>query len=368
MEKVDVAIIGGGIIGTSAAAYLAEGGRSVVLIERAELAAGASGRNSGIIQHPFDAPYVDLHRASIALYRDLSLADDGFELPALHAGLLLVSFDPNAILRAAATIDAAWPALAPSVLPPGEASALEPALNQGVAACRLETGYAVAPSAATLAFARRASRAGARLIIGSEAKPIIAMNRVNGVQLADGESIACEEVLVAAGPWTPSLIPGWDDIPFIRSVWGAVVSTSLPAPPVHVLEELGIDTLDVAEGRLFSLVSVGPSSSVGSTFLDDEPDPLNLAPEIMNRARAFVPTLSRAEILSVRACARPVTIDGRPVVGAVVGIDGLFVCAGHGPWGISTGPASSRLVADQMLGLASERDDLSPARLGGVTS
>ena len=51
------------------------------------------------------------------------------------------------------------------------------------------------------------------------------------------------------------------------------------------------------------------------------------------------------------------------MIGAVPDIDGLFVCAGHGPWGISTGPGSSRLVADQMLGLAAERAEFTPARV-----
>ncbi len=368
MQKVDVAVIGGGIIGTSAAAYLAEAGRSVALFERAELAAGASGRNSGAIQHPFDAPFVELHRRSLALYRELSAAQDGFELPEQPVGLMLVSFDGDAVLHAAAAIKDAWPELAPSVLLQGAASALEPALDQRLAACRLETGYPVAPSAATHAFAKRAERAGARLVVGNAARPVVAGDRVQGVRLADGEFIACDQVLVAAGPWTPSLIPGWGDQPFIRSVWGVVVSTTLAVPPAHVLEELGIDSQQIRAGRLFSLVSVGPTSSVGSTFLDAEPGPSTLASEIIDRARRFVPQLSRAEIVSVRACARPVTLDGWPVIGAVGGVRGLFVCAGHGPWGISTGPASSRLVADQMTGVAEESAEFSPARLGGVTA
>jgi gamma-glutamylputrescine oxidase len=41
----DVVVIGGGIVGVSAAAHLASTGRRVVLVERTEIAAGASGRN-----------------------------------------------------------------------------------------------------------------------------------------------------------------------------------------------------------------------------------------------------------------------------------------------------------------------------------
>jgi glycine/D-amino acid oxidase-like deaminating enzyme len=51
----DFGVIGGGIVGCALAAFLAEGGASVVLYERDEIAAAASGRNSGVLQHPFDA-------------------------------------------------------------------------------------------------------------------------------------------------------------------------------------------------------------------------------------------------------------------------------------------------------------------------
>jgi glycine/D-amino acid oxidase-like deaminating enzyme len=36
-------------------------------------------------------------------------------------------------------------------------------------------------------------------------------------------------------------------------------------------------------------------------------------------------------------------------VGEIAGVRGLFLTAGHGPWGISTGPATARLMVDVML-------------------
>ena len=53
-RPVEVAIVGGGIIGCAAAAFAAEAGARVTLYERAEVGAGASGRNMGAVQHPFD--------------------------------------------------------------------------------------------------------------------------------------------------------------------------------------------------------------------------------------------------------------------------------------------------------------------------
>jgi len=49
----------------------------------------------------------------------------------------------------------------------------------------------------------------------------------------------------------------------------------------------------------------------------------------------------------------------------VPGKRNLFVCAGHGAWGISTGPASARMVADLVLGRSPEIPlELDPARFG----
>ena len=63
-----------------------------------------------------------------------------------------------------------------------------------------------------------------------------------------------------------------------------------------------------------------------------------------------MPAIAGARVVSVRACARPLSIDERPLLGAVPGMPGVFVAAGHGPWGISTGPASARLVGAAILG------------------
>ena len=52
---------------------------------------------------------------------------------------------------------------------------------------------------------------------------------------------------------------------------------------------------------------------------------------------------------AVRACARPQSMDGRPLIGVVPGIERLVVAAGNGAWGISTGPATARLAAGAVL-------------------
>jgi glycine/D-amino acid oxidase-like deaminating enzyme len=57
-----------------------------------------------------------------------------------------------------------------------------------------------------------------------------------------------------------------------------------------------------------------------------------------------------------------VSVDGRPLVGELA-YERRWVAAGHGPWGISTGAATGRLVADAVLGRASVPAALAADRL-----
>src|SRR3954470_15891895 len=118
----DFAVIGGGIVGCALAAFLAEAGASVVLYERQAIAAGASGRNSGVVQHPLDAELVGLYEESLGHYRELGR---GFALPEDHVGLLLVSDAPIPEPRG-------FPELRPTFLEGAELRAAEPGLADGL--------------------------------------------------------------------------------------------------------------------------------------------------------------------------------------------------------------------------------------------
>jgi glycine/D-amino acid oxidase-like deaminating enzyme len=343
----DVAVVGAGIVGCATAAFLAEAGAQVLLVERESIAAGASGRNSGIVQHPMDPATIALFSETVGHYRDL--AAHGFHLPAEPNGLLMLAEDEAALAPELAALRGGYPELAPEPLAPGEPAALEPALAPSLAGVRLHTGYAVPPAAATAAFAARADAAGARLAIGASAA--LAPDGIT----VDGQHVPAGKVVVAAGPWTPALVDPTGAWRPITPLWGVNVEVRLDAPPRHALEEVGIEQLVAQPGApppLFSLVTADGTSSLGSTFLAGEPDAAAFAPRLRERGARFVPALADTPIASVRACARPLSADGRPLLGYAPGRDDVIVAAGHGPWGISLGPASARLVADLVLGHA----------------
>jgi glycine/D-amino acid oxidase-like deaminating enzyme len=363
---VDVAVVGGGIAGTATAAFLAEAGRTVRLYEADAIAAGASGRNSGIVQHPFDPVLADLYRRTLGEYRLLADASDGaFRIEAEPAGLLYVGHDPALAERTARDWTAAWPTAMAEVVAGPALRALEPALAPGLAACRLDIGYPVAPAAATEAFAVLARRRGAEFAIGASARPALQDGRVTGIRVDDQVDPA-GVVVVAGGPWTPSIVDPAGVWRPIRPSWGVVAGLALDGAPRHGLAAIDI-TIEPADADPrtgppagsgvvrdadveFSLVPAAGSSSLGSTFLPHEPDPAAWLDALRRVGSRYVPGVADAPVTGLRRCARPVSRDGRPLVGPAPWADGLWIVAGHGPWGLSTGPGSARLVSDAILG------------------
>ena len=69
------------------------------------------------------------------------------------------------------------------------------------------------------------------------------------------------------------------------------------------------------------------------------------------------------EIVKTQLCHRPVLPDGKPIMGRIPdeqlgretptsssSLDGVYVCVGHGPWGITLGPGSGLVMAEMLEG------------------
>jgi glycine/D-amino acid oxidase-like deaminating enzyme len=195
--------------------------------------------------------------------------------------------------------------------------------------------------------------------------------------MPDGTLEPAGSVVVAAGPWSPGIVDPSGAWRPIRPVWGVIASVAVPSAPRHGLEAIDIDIEPGSDGWDpgeatprddlvdFSLVPAEGSSALGSTFLAAEPEPARWVDALRRVGARYVPAVGDAPVLAVRHCARPVSYDGRPLVGPVPGIDGLWIAAGHGPWGISTGPGTARLLADALLaGSGSVPDALRADRFG----
>ena len=231
---------------------------------------------------------------------------------------------------------------------------LEPALADGLAACRLEIGYPVAPASATRAYAALAERLGVTIVIGGGVRSRSAAAMAVGRRASTGVTSRPGRSSSRPGPWTPdgtrrrrrgrrSAALGrrrrrssWSG----RRVTSSRRSTSTSSPTMAATaarpRRRGVRLQPRDRGRR-ERASARRSSPPSRTR------PARSSTACASAAPATCPAIAATPVVGLRICARPVSPDGRPLVGAVPGIRNAFVAAGHGPWGISTGPGSARL-------------------------
>jgi len=354
----DVVVVGGGLVGCACAHSLAKRGLRVTLLERGDLADGASGACDGHVCCPSKAPglHLELARRSLELYEVLS-ETLGEETGFRRCGSWLV-----------AETEAEWAALRESAVA-RQAAGLSVYLQSGddVRAAEPILGEALLggsfcpidgqtdPWRTTLAFAHAARRLGAQLELGVEVIGVVARRgRVHGLETPSGP-VPCGRVLLAAGAWTAGLCEGVGvDLP-LHPRRGEILVTE-PMPPLlssivlhapYVSAKL--DHADEARATLVLEQTADGNVLVGSTRSFAGFDPRN-TPEgigaIASEAARLAPKLADLHVIRCFAGLRPCSGDGLPLLGPVPGVEGLFVATGHEGDGVALAPVTGELVAD----------------------
>ncbi len=351
----DVAIIGAGIVGCSTAYFLASHGVKVTVHDPSGVAAGASGRNNGLIEHTYDAASAPLFFENVALLREWL----GEAMPAEPVGALLLADDEPAARELLAHYSQ-FPELKPVLLEPAAARAEEPLLADGLWGCLLHTGFPISPLEATTAVADRARSAGAELVLGQPVS--LEALRASG-----------SEVMVAAGAWSGDVLAGLIPPKAVQPLWGVIVLAELPTGPRHPIIEgtvtRGLTTGKITNEAPFTLLPSPSWLAVGSTLLaGDEPRAEDWGPRLLEHGTRFVPSIAQARVRSTLVCARPKSFDNRPILGRVPGEDRLWLASGHGGRGMSLGAASGRLMAEAIIAGsdAAIAAELSTARLSAA--
>jgi glycine/D-amino acid oxidase-like deaminating enzyme len=367
----DIAIVGGGIIGAACAQEMARRGASVVLIERDELAAGASGRNQGWLVLSADPPCTPMSRASLSLYADIiesSAVPVRFDRDPI--GLLLTV----SVERAAATAQAmadAWAAtgVKAQLLEGPALRDAEPALSgEVVAGWLLDQGRRVDPGTLTVAMATAARHLGADIRHHVNVRSLTHVRgRVTGVATDDG-IIAADTVILAAGPWSATLVrPMGIELPVTGARGWIVELASPPGLLHHLIEEVdGVPgeaerfptASELAGGAspepaVASIMHAAPDGTVvlGASHhpvVRPEAEDPDAPSRIAARAIRLAPALAALTIRSTRWGIRPMSPDGRPLVGRLA--DGLFAATGHGPEGVLLGGGTAVLAGALIAG------------------
>lgn len=367
-ETADVLVVGGGIVGTSAAYHLAAAGAGrVLLLERAErLGTGSTGACAGGFRYQFSSEVnVRLSQASVPMITRFS-EEHGIPVDVWQDGYLFLVRGEEAWARAV-EVARRQRSLGVEVelLTPEEAAALVPGLAlEGVAGATFGPRDGIAdPSGLTEGYATLARRAGAEIRLGVEVTAVLAAGgRIGGVETSSGR-VASPVVVNAAGPWAGLL--------------AATVGLELPLEPVprHVATTgpfpgvPGRRTLVIDAETGFYLHREGPGVLMGmgsvheTPSFDLTPDGRFVAEELLPTAVRVFPPLEEAGLERVWVGLYEMTPDRHPILGPVAGLPGLYLATGFSGHGFQHGPVVGKLLAEMIVEGAARTVDVSSLAL-----
>ncbi len=352
MERAEVVIVGGGVLGASIAWHLAtKGVRDVVVLERDRLGSGSTSRNAGGVRLQFSSEInVRLSQRSLPRW-ELFAGEMGVD-PAFHqvGYLFLVTSD-----RDAGAFDRSlelWSRLGVPArrIDAAEARELFPELK--VDDVRYATfcpkdGH-LDPTALLNGYVARARDMGVRF---REGEPVIAIDRdgdrICGVRTAKG-AIACPTVVNAAGPWAAQV--------------GALAGVDLPIQPlrrqIFVTDPVpGLDhefplTVEMATTFYFHRESggvlMGMADPADGPGFDDSVN-WEFLPTIVERALDRVPLLEHANVKTGWAGFYEDTPDKHPILGRVHRVPGFVCAAGFSGHGLMHAPAAGEAIAELIV-------------------
>ncbi len=393
-SSVDAVVIGSGIIGTMSAQYLLDDGRSVLIIERGEVARGASSGNAGILAFPEIIPIAApgmmwkapkwlldplgplslppsyalnmvpwlwrLWRASARPAYERTVGVHARMMPMARSEMLqtveraglramirqtgtLDLYDSEASLNAAS---ADWQAKRDAGFEfqrvgRGEIDSLQPGLapqfRHGIFT---PSGLQVSdPLEFTQALFSNAMSRGASLRIG-EAVRIEPINDGARVILADGAVFDAKTVVLAGGAWSKKIVTGLGDHAPLETERG--YNTTLPQGAFPLHRQLYFNDHGFVVTPLSSGIRVGGAVELGG---------LKLAPNykrseaMLKKAKSFLPEL-RTEGGRQWMGFRPSMPDCLPVISASTATPAIIYAFGHGHLGLTQSAATGRLVAD----------------------
>jgi len=360
-EEVDVVIIGAGIAGVSVAYFLARAGiRKILVLERSSVAAGASGRASGLVvfceaNHSGQAA---LLKASADFYA--TWEQEISDVPAItRVGALMPAgpADLGSLEREVAIMQAAGHDT--RLLDPKEAAALAPSWrfdDVAAAAYSAGSGY-IDPPMVTTAIMNRARGLGVRLYQGAEVQAIdVQGGHVVGVTANRG-AIKAPIVIIAAGAWSNPVGRLVGANLEVEAAHSLVVHLKpppdLPLPfpvsgddhhHVYFRPEPGGLVLAADEGA-----GDRPDEQPGNPDRFDETAPAWYQRWVLQQLARRIPTMRRAEIVGSHAGVLPHGPDNYPLLGAMHEAKGLYCICDTGGNGMTASPGLGRALAEQIV-------------------
>jgi glycine/D-amino acid oxidase-like deaminating enzyme len=353
----DIAIVGAGIVGAACAAQCARCGLKVLVLEQGNLAGGTTAAAMGhvVVMDDSEAQF-----ALTAYGRRLwhGLADC---LPSD------VEYDPCGTLWVAADEEemaAVRPkerfyrtrGISAEVLDAASLAKAEPNLRPALLGGLLvPDDLVVYPPCATRFLLDQARSSGADVRIGVKVQSL----RSDGsLILADGARIAAGQCVNATGCWSPELTAG---LPVRKRKGHLAITDRYPGHVRHQLVELGyLKSAHTAAGesvafniqpRKTGQLLIGSSRQFDADHGEVEPELLG---KMLRRAIHYMPSLANLSVIRAWTGHRAATPDKLPLIGPSLLSDRIWLATGHEGLGITTSLATGQLLADLILGRATE--------------
>ncbi|MCY3912120.1 MAG: N-methyl-L-tryptophan oxidase [Chloroflexi bacterium] len=351
----DVVVVGAGVMGGATAYWLSRAGKRVALLDKYSPGhvRASSADESRMVRYQYRGQtlYTEMVAAAVELWKDfdrrmgtsfyreqgalaLQAKPDNAPFMEGYEGLLDLGYQPR------------W-------LDAGEVRRRYPQFTNVDSGYLLEDlgGY-VAARPATQALAQAAAELGADVLTGAEVTELgESGGRVTRAITRDGRAFEAEVFVIAAGPWTPMLLPELS-IP-IRSTAERLHYLTPPDPDAYSYPRL--PPFFVMDTNFYGFpvhwrgcVKVA-EDTIGATF-DPDREREHEDPEALTKLRDFLrrhmPDLSKAEVVYSKTCTYSMTPDTDFVIDHLPDMENAIVAAGFSGHGFKFGILIGQILAD----------------------
>ncbi|TDV15672.1 NAD(P)/FAD-dependent oxidoreductase [Paraburkholderia caballeronis] len=362
--RVDIAVIGGGIVGLCTAGFLASAGCDVMLLDAGGSAASTA--NAGSLHVQMQSRFMRLfpdrvagmerqlllYPKAVAFWKEFERAlDADFELK-VSGGLMVAETPEQFEFLVAKSRRERELGLATELVGRDELARLAPYLGPHAIGAELCANEGKLNPLKCNAFVRAwAKRAGVEIVdrCRVDALASAGASRDAGFTLTTaGGALAARRVVVAAGPGARALMAGVGALlPVDPEPLHMNITEAVPPLILHLVQhaERSITLKQLSTGQVVIGGGWPARLAPGSEYPVVDPESLagNLA-----LAQFMVPALAPLQVIRCWAGLNS-KVDGRGVLGEMPDVPGLYAAV-PGDAGYTLGPLSARLVADIVLG------------------
>lgn len=389
--KKDVCVIGGGVIGLATAYYLLKAGKSVVVLERAEIGGGASSSCDDMILLQSKKPGIALTLAmeSLEIYRGLS-DELGFDIGFYsHGGMVIIEDEKQLKIMENFVKQQSSYGLDVEIVDRNILFKKQPHVARYmIASTYSKSDSQVNPLMLMRAFLHNGLKMGMDVLRNASVQEIKQQGDHWKVIGENNVNVECDHVVIASGAWSGQIGNLLDiDIP-ITPIKGQIAVTEQIAPigetncwtAAYIASKhdpsilASRDEYDSKIGLGFAFSRAGEGNYfIGSTRERvgfDKTTDFKAISRMLDQARKYFPIMNQVNIIRTMAGFRPGTKDGSPIIGEVDGLPGIFIAAGHEGDGIALSPITGKSIAEMICGIGNHKrfDQLNLRRFSNVVS